>query len=304
MASFVFRRGTAAALAAASAVGLVLAVQVVPSAVEGRERAPSDLQPLEGKPGAVLKGRVVLKGDAPDVAALSKQLAAAMAQSRDKATCYDSAPEVERIQPAWVFGKDGGVGNVVVWIQPPEGYFFKVDLEKNKTWPDAVELKQPHCAFIPHVSWIMPQLVDPKDPAKNIPSGQKFLISNTSPISQNVKWDSNTSDTGQLGTLPANTQAKEVSLKADNAVYQFSNNIHPWMYAYVWVFNHPYAAVTDANGDYEIKNVPVGSKVHITAWHEMGPYSHFLTPEKIKGEEIELKDGENVHDFTLDVNAK
>ena len=41
--------------------------------------------------------------------------------------------------------------------------------------------------------------------------------------------------------------------------------------------------------------------MHITAWHEKGPYKTYLTPSKVKGDEIELKDGENEHNFDFEV---
>ena len=113
-----------------------------------------------------------------------------------------------------------------------------------------------------------------------MPSGQKFLVSNTAATSHNTKWDSeNSSSSGGVGTLPADSAPKKVSLKGNNALVHFSCNIHPWMDAYVWVFNHPYAAVTKADGTYEIKNVPAGSKVRITAWHEMGPRKVLALPD-------------------------
>ena len=39
--------------------------------------------------------------------------------------CFDMAPDAEKSEQEWRLGKDNGVGNVVVWIQPPEGYYFK-----------------------------------------------------------------------------------------------------------------------------------------------------------------------------------
>lgn len=42
---------------------------------------------------------------------------------------------------------------------------------------------------------------------------------------------------------------------------------HSWMLVYVHAFEHPYFAVTDANGHYSIANVPPGTyRVHV--WHE------------------------------------
>ena len=137
---------------------------------------------------------------------------------------------------------------------------------------------------------------------KVVSSGQTFTVSNTADVSHNTKWESlsGTSNANELGTIKAHTGPQAVTLKGNNSLVHFVCNIHPWMDAYVWVFNHPYAAVTKPDGTYEIKNVPAGAKVHITAWHEKGPNNGFLTPAKVKGDEIELNDGETVKDFELD----
>jgi hypothetical protein len=44
-------------------------------------------------------------------------------------------------------------------------------------------------------------------------------------------------------------------------------DLHRWMTAYAGVVNHPYFAVTDAAGLFEIKNVPPGTYT-IDAWQE------------------------------------
>ena len=92
-------------------------------------------KPLEGKAGAALKGRVTLKGKAPDIAALTQQFQAADEVKPDqKEACFDMAPDAEKSEQMWTIGKDNGVGNVVVWIQPAGGDYFKIDPAK-PTWP-------------------------------------------------------------------------------------------------------------------------------------------------------------------------
>src|SRR3989338_728074 len=44
-------------------------------------------------------------------------------------------------------------------------------------------------------------------------------------------------------------------------------DVHPWMSGYVGVVAHPYFSVSDANGHFELKNLPPG-KYTIEAWHE------------------------------------
>jgi hypothetical protein len=48
-------------------------------------------------------------------------------------------------------------------------------------------------------------------------------------------------------------------LEAKNRPYQVSCNIHPWMKAWVLVCDHPYFAVTDKDGTFQIKNAPAGT---------------------------------------------
>jgi hypothetical protein len=264
-----------------------------------------DLKPLSGKVGATLKGKVTLKGAAPNIVALTTQLQDAIKTKQDQAaTCFDMAPEAEKTEQVWHIGEGNGVSDAVVWIQPPEGYYFEVD-KANKTWPDKVELSQPHCAFIPHINWAMPMIPDPKNPKKMDPSGQVFQVSNLAAVSHNTVWKTETgpSNAGEEGTIPAGTPPKPpVPLKSgkDPGLVHFNCNIHPWMDAYLWVFDHPYVAITDKDGNYEIKNVPVGSKVKVVAWHEKVEY---LAPGK-KGEEIELKDGVNPKNFDIEVKGQ
>ena len=44
-------------------------------------------------------------------------------------------------------------------------------------------------------------------------------------------------------------------------------NVHPWMRAWIFVFDHPYYAVTSRTGKFELKNLPPGTYT-IEAWHE------------------------------------
>jgi hypothetical protein len=39
---------------------------------------------------------------------------------------------------------------------------------------------------------------------------------------------------------------------------KFKCDVHPWMFAYVGVVEHPYFAVTDKDGNYKISGLPAG----------------------------------------------
>ena len=48
---------------------------------------------------------------------------------------------------------------------------------------------------------------------------------------------------------------------------EISCDCHPWMQAFVYVFDQPYVAVTDEKGVFVMKDVPPGTYT-IEAWHE------------------------------------
>lgn len=63
---------------------------------------------------------------------------------------------------------------------------------------------------------------------------------------------------------------KDQVIKKPNRVAGLINvkcDAHPWMRAYIYSSRHPYVAITDANGDFEIKDLPAG-KYKVRVWHE------------------------------------
>jgi len=62
-----------------------------------------------------------------------------------------------------------------------------------------------------------------------------------------------------------------------------TSNAHPWMRGFIFVFDHPYAAVTDEAGSFVISNIPSG-RYTLKIWHEaLGMKS---LPLKLKKGEI------------------
>src|SRR5262249_1089740 len=127
-------------------------------------------------------------------------------------------------------------------------------------------------------------------------TGQEFKVHNSAPMSHNTSYAGNPTKitaanpsipSGQNITIPAKADFGEpIALKC---------SIHQWMRGYAWAFNHPYAAVTNENGEYEIKNVPTGTPLKVVVWHEV---AEWVTPKG--GESLPaLKDGDNVKDFQV-----
>jgi hypothetical protein len=53
----------------------------------------------------------------------------------------------------------------------------------------------------------------------------------------------------------------------DKGLYKVNCDRHLWERAWIYVSDHPYATVTDANGEFLIENVPPG-RYRLRAWHE------------------------------------
>jgi len=205
----------------------------------------------------VIKGRVVFDGAPPEMAALPALLA-----HKD---CMSGGAEFEKRDQTWIVGADQGVANVVVWLSPPKGQYFQLkDEDKNRTG-QLVTIDQPHCAFLPHVTAVYPKYFDGK---KHQPTGQVFKVKNSATFSHNSSWvgDPLAGNQGNQTIPPGSDLVIELAPQRDPV--NISCSIHSWMRAKVWVFDHPYHGVTDGDGNFQIKNVPTGVDLTLTAWHE------------------------------------
>jgi hypothetical protein len=199
-------------------------------------------------------------------------------------------------EPTWRVNADSkGVENVVVWVAPPAGKYFKKP--EDKSWPDEVVIHQPHCAFEPHVAVAYPGRFDYKT-KKPDPSGQKFIVNNEAPMKHNTAVRGSPDKNPEVSkTLEAgDKKGIEFSISPDSEPIMLRCDIHKWMTGYVWAFDHPYATVTDKDGKFEIKNVPAGADVDIYYWHEsMGKTPQKLTKQAPK----KLMAGENKEEIKL-----
>jgi len=120
----------------------------------------------------------------------------------------------------------------------------------------SVVVDQRKMAFIPHVVVVQ--------------QGTTVEFLNSDPVGHNVYWPSvsgNKKLAHNLGTWP----------KGEKKPFQFNDvgvasllcNVHPEMSGYVVVAPTPYFAVTDKDGNFEIKNVPAG-KYALKTWSEDG----------------------------------
>jgi plastocyanin len=140
-------------------------------------------------------------------------------------------------------------GDIAVYVDAIPGKTFDPPSEH-------VVINQQKMAFIPHVAVIL--------------QGTTVEFLNSDIVAHNVYWPSiggNKKLAGNLGTWPQG-QKKAFQFK-DVGAAALLCNVHPEMSAYVVVVPTPYFAVTDKEGNYEIKNVPPGQYT-LKTWSEEG----------------------------------
>lgn len=201
-----------------------------------------------------IKGQVAVKGDLPKAVKLMV--------NKDQPHCLSKG---DILSERWVVDeKSKGLRWVVAWVVPEKD--GKADhstpLKVNPAAPNAavpkspVVIDQPCCKFEPHVAVLR--------------IGQEFVGKNSSPIVHNMFIQS--SKEGSLNDNPllpagaSKTYAPE-KFKPHYIPTSISCSIHMWMSAKLFVFDHPHFAITDKDGNFEIKNLPAG-KHRLLIWHE------------------------------------
>jgi plastocyanin len=139
--------------------------------------------------------------------------------------------------------------NIAVYVDTIPGKTFEAPAKH-------VTMDQHHLEFVPHVLVVM--------------KGTTVDFLNSDATLHNVFWPDiggNRKLAHNLGTWP---EGQHKSFTFDNVgAASLLCNVHPEMSGYLVVVPTPYFAVTDASGDYVIKDVPDG-KYTLKTWSEEG----------------------------------
>ncbi|MEM7581866.1 MAG: carboxypeptidase regulatory-like domain-containing protein [Acidobacteriota bacterium] len=144
-----------------------------------------------------------------------------------------------------VLGDGNGLGNVFVHIKNAPAYSGKAPTQ-------AFVLDQRGCIYEPRVAGVM--------------VGQPVKFKNSDGILHNVHGFPKRNREFNIGMPPMVKEREQVFNKPE-PVFQVKCDVHPWMNAYIAVMTHPYFAVSETDGTFEIRNVPDGT-YSIEAWHE------------------------------------
>jgi len=192
-----------------------------------------------------IKGTVTWAGDAvPTRAELNVD--------KDKKECLAKGPLLS--EDYVVDGKTKGVQWVMVWLVDAKDAKAKLPVHPAlQAFPKTVAFDQPCCMFEPHVLGVR--------------AGQVVEAKNSATIPHNVNVIGGAKNPNENVIIPAGKSHEIKGWNASPTPVSVSCTIHPWMKMYIRVFDHPYYAVTDAQGNFEIKNAPAGD-YKVVVWHE------------------------------------
>ena len=164
--------------------------------------------------------------------------------------------------------KSKGIANCVIWLDRSRSLKIHPDLKIPGDIEVTVDNK--NCRFVPRI------VVCRTD--------QVLRAINSDNCSHNVKTNfiKNKNDNPILP--PKNVVGMTFKFTESEILpMPIECNIHSWMKGYCHVLDHPYFAVTDKDGKFEIKNLPIGMHKFII-WHEK---AGFLT----RKHQIEIQAG-------------
>jgi plastocyanin len=226
--------------------------------------------PVKAEGWGTLKGRVIFNGTPPQPAVLQEVGKA----QKDPEVCAKTAPIMsERLV---VNSGTKGVKNVFVYLQRPTAVNEEAKKAALARHP---EFDQKNCTYIPHVLAIM--------------TGETVTVKTSDPVNHNVNFG--LKNFTQNPVMPPGDTKNYTLDSAERAPGPVTCNIHPWMQAYWLVLDHPYSAVTDENGNFEIKNAPAGTQ-KVVVWQEATGY--VTAPS---GDSVDIKPNDTVtKDFQID----
>ncbi len=212
-------------------------------------------------------GKIMWKGDVP----APELLHAKGAPVKDAADC--AAVDAYK-QDLFVDEETKGIANVFIYLRKAP---------KN-VHPDAKEFEpqvvfdQKYCTFIPHTLLVR--------------AGQAVEVLNSDAASHNTHTFP-LRNKGENLAIPGNTVKGKGTLfktkSAESLPIEVKCDFHSWMNAYWLILDHPYAAISQKDGSFEIKNLPEGTH-KFRVWHERVGYLERDLTVKIKdGETTELK---------------
>ncbi len=211
-----------------------------------------------------ITGKVTLKGTPPPEKDIN--------QIKDDVNCgkLHTTPVKTRF---YVVGAGGELADTVVMLKGITG-------KSTGAAAAPLMIDQKGCEYLPYVAVAQ--------------TGQKISVKNSDPMMHNVHPTPITAGNKEdnKAQFPGGADLHFEFPKAENFL-RFKCDVHPWMFSYVTIVDHPYHAVTGKDGNFTLKDVPPGEYT-IVALHRKAALTG------VEQKVTVTADGAKV-DFALDV---
>jgi len=205
-------------------------------------------------------GQVIVTGNVPAAELLHKQ----GADIKDKEVCAAADTYKDDIV---INASNKGLANVFVYLSKAPKTIHP-DLKSAD--PATVVFDQKNCVFIPHA------LVARTGQTVEVISGDAVAHNtHTYPLK-------NAGTNVLIAPATAKGSGQKIAIKAAEILpFKVACDFHPWMTAYWLAVDHPYAAITDADGKFSVPNLPAGDH-EFRIWHEKVGYINRKYTVKVK----------------------
>lgn len=147
-----------------------------------------------------------------------------------------------------------GLGSVVIFMRKAP----KIHPDLVKSEEATVEFDQKNCRFFPH--------------AMVVRTDQKVVCKSSDSVAHNVHTNPFANSPANFIVQPNDATGTPVAMPINESLpVKVVCDIHPWMIAWWVVTDHPYVAITDAQGKFTIQNLPEG-EMEFRVWHEKAGY--------------------------------